>query len=70
MDDFHILLKDIQIQTGMALNMDVDTSKKSSTFKDSTGSTNYRDKFKENLSEEMIDSISKVLKVFGIEYPY
>lgn len=69
-DNFQILLNDIYTEAGIELDMNIDTTRKSSTFKDRTGSTNYRDKFKKNLSKEEINDITKVIELFGINYPY
>lgn len=66
--DFKPLLNDIQDQ-GLSVNFNINTSDKSSTFIDPSGSTDFTQKYKRNLTSEQIETISKVLEVFRIESP-
>lgn len=66
--DFKMLLNNIQDQ-GLSVNFNINTSDKSSTYIDPSGSTDFTQKYKRNLTSEQIETIIKVLEVFGIEYP-
>jgi hypothetical protein len=68
--DINILLYDVAALEGVDISYDVDINIKSSTYLDSTGSTDFEKKYKKHLSEDQIIQIQEVLEHFEIDYPF